>query len=129
MAVPCVRVEREAGEETRQRLAESDLVDGTHRITHDEGHLYIPVTEPAAVPEEYDVVEYDAPERPTQTTPDDLVDFTASYERLGEVAIIDEDDPVTSSLQLFGDGDTKSSATEHVVCRLGGVRRRATAGG
>lgn len=92
MATSCVRVDREAGEDTRKHLADLDLVDGSRRITHDEGDLYIPVTDPAAVPDDYDVVEFDAPERRTQTTPGDLLGFDPSYERLGEVAIIDEDD-------------------------------------
>ncbi len=93
MTVPCVRVPREDGEATRQRLAEADLVEQGHEIVHEDGSLYIPVRDPNAVPEEYTVVDHDAPRRETQTTPDDLIDFSASYERLGEVIIIDEDDP------------------------------------
>ena len=93
MTVPCVRVEREAGEETRQALAERDLIDGTHEIVHEDGSLYIPVTDPAAVPDEYEVVDRDAPARETQTMPAELVDFELSYERIGDVVIVDEDDP------------------------------------
>ena len=89
----CVRVDREAGEKTRQRLAADDVLDRSHEITHEDGSLYIPVTDPDAVPEEYEVVEYDAPRRETQTRPVDLLDFEPSYERLGEVLIVDEDDP------------------------------------
>lgn len=92
MTVPCVQVERTAGEETRQALAELDLIDDAHDIIHDEGALYIPVTDVAAVPDEYDIVSRAVPRRQTQTTPADLVDFDPSYERLGEVVIIDEDD-------------------------------------
>ncbi|MXR52862.1 methyltransferase domain-containing protein [Halovenus sp. WSH3] len=93
MTVPCVRVPREDGEATRQALAEVGVVDQRHEITHEDGQLYIPVSDPDRVPEGYPVVDYDAPERELQTTPDELVDFSASYERLGEVIIIDEDDP------------------------------------
>jgi tRNA (guanine37-N1)-methyltransferase len=93
MDVPCVRVEREAGEETRQVLADRDLVNQQREIVHEDGWLYIPVTDAAAVPSEYEVVDRAAPERETQTMPDDLVEFDASYERLGEVVLIDEDDP------------------------------------
>jgi tRNA (guanine37-N1)-methyltransferase len=93
MTVPCVRVPREDGEATRQRLAEADLVDQGREIVHEDGSLYIPVRDAEAVSDEYTVVEFDAPERETQTTPDDLLDFPPSYERLGEVIIIDEDDP------------------------------------
>jgi len=93
MGVPCVCVEREAGEETRQALAERGLVAGTHEIVHEDGLLYIPVTDPGAVPDGYEVVDRDPPERETQTMPADLVAFDASYERLGDVVIVDEDDP------------------------------------
>jgi tRNA (guanine37-N1)-methyltransferase len=93
MPVPCVRVPRSAGERARQALAERDLVDDAYAITHEDGHLYIPVTDPAAVPDEYDVVDFDAEERIPQTTPADHLDFEPSYERLGDVVIIDEDDP------------------------------------
>jgi tRNA (guanine37-N1)-methyltransferase len=92
--VPCVRVEREAGEQTRKRLAAADLLDRSHDITHEAGHLYLPVTDPAAARREgYEVVAHDAPRRETQTTPADLLDFDPSYERIGETVVVDEDDP------------------------------------
>ena len=93
MTVPCVRVEREAGEETRQALAERDIIDGAHEIVHEDGFLYIPVTDPGAVPDEYEVVDREAPARETQTMPAELVEFDVSYERIGDVVIVDEDDP------------------------------------
>ncbi|MFB6083884.1 MAG: class I SAM-dependent methyltransferase family protein [Halorientalis sp.] len=93
MSVPCVRVAREDGERARQDLAAAGLIDDTHGIEHDDGWLYIPVDDPGAVPDEFEVVEYDAPVRETQTMPADLVDFDPSYERIGDVAIVDEDDP------------------------------------
>ncbi len=93
MDVPCVRVEREAGEETRRRLAEEDLLDTTYQITHEDGQLYLPIVDPAAVPEELEIIFRDPPRRETQTMPADLVEFTPSYERIGSVVVIDEDDP------------------------------------
>ena len=93
MTVPCVRIAREEGERTRQTLAERDLVDQSREIVHEEGSLYIPVTDSAAISDEFDIVYRDPPHRESQTMPADLVDFTPSYERLGEVVIIDEDDP------------------------------------
>jgi len=92
MAVPCVRVPVEDGEATRQRLADADLVDADHAITGDDGSLYVPVTDTDAVPEDLDVVEFDAPERRTQTTPADILGFDPSYERLGDIVVVDEDD-------------------------------------
>jgi tRNA (guanine37-N1)-methyltransferase len=93
MSVPCVRAAREAGEQTRQTLADAGLVDEAHEIEFEDGWLYIPVSDPEAVPKEFEVVRRTAPERETQTVPADLVEFDPSYERLGEVVIVDEDDP------------------------------------
>ena len=92
MSVPCVRVSPQAGETTRQVLAEADLVDDGYDITVSEGALYIPVTDPEAVPDDLEVVEFDAPRREGQTMPADLLGFEPSYERLGRIYILDEDD-------------------------------------
>ncbi|MFU1780742.1 class I SAM-dependent methyltransferase [Haloarcula japonica] len=92
MAVPCVRVSREVGEETRQRLAEANLVDDGYDITVVDGQLYVPVTDPTAVPSDLTVVEADPPVREGQTMPADALNFDPSYERIGDVAIVDEDD-------------------------------------
>jgi len=92
MSVPCVRVEREAGERVRARLAESDLVDGSREIVAEDGWLYVPVVDAAAVPPEYDVVSREVPARETETMPADALGFEPSYERLGDLAIVDEDD-------------------------------------
>ncbi|GAB6862756.1 class I SAM-dependent methyltransferase [Haloplanus litoreus] len=93
MERPCVRVPREAGEETRQALAAADLVDEDHEIVVDEGLLYLPVTDPDAVDDEYDVIYRDVPAHDRQQTPADVLGFAPSYERLGDVAILDADDP------------------------------------
>ena len=91
--VYCVCVTREDGETARQALAERGLVDEGHEILAEDGTLYIPVTDPAAVPGEFTVVDRDVPRRETETMPADLLDFEPSYERLGDIAIVDEDDP------------------------------------
>jgi tRNA (guanine37-N1)-methyltransferase len=89
MTVPCVRVRPQAGEVTRRELAERDCLDTTHDITVADGWLYIPVT---TAPEDFEVVDFDAPPRRTQTTPADLLGFEPSLERLGDIVILDEDD-------------------------------------
>jgi len=93
MEAPCVRVAREDGEATRRELADADLVAEDLEIEFVEGFLYLPVTDAAAVPDEYDVVVRDVPVRDTQTTPADLLDEAPSYGRLGDIVIVDEDDP------------------------------------
>ena len=89
MAVPCVSVPREEGEATRRALAERDLIAEAYEIDVEDGRLYIPVVDP---PDGYEVVYRDAPIREGQTLPSDQLGFTPSYERLGEIVIVDEDD-------------------------------------
>jgi tRNA (guanine37-N1)-methyltransferase len=93
MNAPCVRVPREAGETAREALAEAGLIDRDLEISSQDGYLYVPISDPDAVPPEYDVVEHDVDPRETQTLPGDILGDEPTYERLGDVAIIDEDDP------------------------------------
>jgi tRNA (guanine37-N1)-methyltransferase len=92
MDVPCVRVERKQGEAARRELAESDLIVDEVEIVVEDGWLYIPVTDPDAVPERFEVVSHDLPTRTTQQMPADILGFEPSYERLGEIVLIDEED-------------------------------------
>jgi tRNA (guanine37-N1)-methyltransferase len=90
---PCVRVPREDGEATRNALAERDILDDDHEITVVDGDLLVPITDATAVPDAYDVVTFDAPVREDQTLPEDILGWSPTYERLGDVVILDEDDP------------------------------------
>jgi tRNA (guanine37-N1)-methyltransferase len=90
---PCVRVPREEGEATRTTLAEAGVLDDGYGIDLDDGWLYVPVTDPDAVPGEFAVHPHAVEPREGQTTPADLLSFSPTYERLGDVAILDEDDP------------------------------------
>jgi tRNA (guanine37-N1)-methyltransferase len=95
MSVPCVRVPRENGEETRQLLAEMDALSAEHEIEVADGEIYLPLdpaVDPTEINAELEIVEHDAPRRESQTRPSDLLGFEPSYERLGEIVIIDEDD-------------------------------------
>ena len=90
---PCVRVAPPQGERTRSRLAEAGLLDGSREIHATEGSLLIPVTDSEKVPEDLEVISAETPAREGQTTPADLLSWDPSYERVGDVAVIDEDDP------------------------------------
>ncbi|RQG97897.1 class I SAM-dependent methyltransferase [Natrarchaeobius chitinivorans] len=92
MEVPFVRVARERGERTRRELADADLIDDDYEIDVEDGSLYIPVVDPAAVASDLEVVTRSGVERETQTTPADLLGFDPSYERLGRAVLLDEDD-------------------------------------
>ncbi|WP_123533238.1 class I SAM-dependent methyltransferase [Halosimplex salinum] len=93
MEVPCVRVPREDGEATRRRLADADLIAEDYEIEVADGALFVPVSDPEAVPDEFAVVTREAAARETQTMPADVLSFDPTYERLGDVVIVDEDDP------------------------------------
>lgn len=113
--VPCLQVPREDGERTRQALAVEDLLDDTREITAEDGSLYIPVTAASHAEEltTFPVVTRAVPRRKTQTTPADLLDFTPSYERIGDVALIDEDDPVRA--QALAEALTESDIPVRTV--------------
>ncbi len=90
---PCVRVPREAGEETRERLVDAGLFDGDRQIAVEDGDIYVPVVDADAVPPDLTVVDRATGGRSQQTTPADLLDEPPTYERLGDIVVIDEDDP------------------------------------
>jgi tRNA (guanine37-N1)-methyltransferase len=91
--VPCVRAARERGEEIRADLAERGLFDHGHEIAAEDGWLYVPVTDREAVAEEYEIAEREVPIRRRQRTPADILGFAPTYERLGDVVLLTEDDP------------------------------------
>ncbi|ERH07701.1 MAG: putative methyltransferase [Halonotius sp. J07HN4] len=100
MEVPCIAVAREVGETARTALAEAELLDGDHEIAVDNGRIYIPVTDPdsavdavAAVEGDTEITARNLPARQGVQTPADLLDFEPSLERIGDIVVIDEDDP------------------------------------
>jgi len=93
MEVPCIAVPRVDGEESRQALAEAGVLDDDYQIVGEEGTLYIPVTDPGGVPEGFETTTRDLPPRRTVETPADILGDEPSLERLGDVVIVDEDDP------------------------------------
>jgi methyltransferase (EC 2.1.1.-) len=89
--IPCVRVPPTAGERTRTMLAEQGLIDTFYEIDTTEDYLYIPVVDSTAVPDQLDIVTHVVSTRDVPTSPADKLGFDPSYERLGEIIIIDED--------------------------------------
>ena len=93
MEVPCVRVRPQDGERTRAALAERDLVHDGYEITVEDGWLYVPVTDADRVATAgYEVETRDLPRREGQTLPRDILGFEPSYERIGTIAIVEEED-------------------------------------
>lgn len=92
MCASCVRVAREDGEAARRMLAELNILDYTHQIESEDGWLYIPVTATSEVPAEYTIEKRDLPARDQHTTPGDHLSFTPTYERLGDIILVEEPD-------------------------------------
>ena len=92
MEVPCVAVDRADGEQTRQALAKAGVLSDDYQIIHDDGTLYIPVTDSAGVPDGFETTFRALPARQTVQTPADILGYEPSLERLGDVVIVDEDD-------------------------------------
>ena len=100
MDVPSVAVAREAGEATRTALAEAAVLDDDHEIAVEDGRLYIPVTDAdaaadavAALDCDTEMTTHDLPVRQGIQTPADILGFEPSVERIGDIVVIDEDDP------------------------------------
>ena len=87
---PCVSVAREDGEQTRERLAELGVLDAERAIEAADGRLFVPVTDPTAVPDDLTVVNRPTGERDRQRTPADLLGYEPTYERLGRLILLDE---------------------------------------
>ncbi len=89
----CVRVAREAGEQTRERLAELGVLDHDRAIEAADDAVFVPVTDPEAVPADLTVVERATGRRDRQRTPADLLGYEPTYERLGRLVLLDEYEP------------------------------------
>ena len=121
MDAHCVRVDRERGEEARRALAEADLVAEDVEIVADDGEIYIPVVDPESVPDEYDLVVRDLPERSLPEMPADILGYDPSYERLGNVVILDEDDPERSH-EIAAAVDESALPVETVLDRASKIK-------
>ena len=93
MIRPCVRVPRARGEAARRDLVEAGLLDHAHAIDATDEAVFIPVVDPEGVPPTYDVVDHEVEPRETPTLPGDGLDFEPTYERLGDIVLLDEPDP------------------------------------
>ncbi|MFB6361932.1 MAG: class I SAM-dependent methyltransferase family protein [Halobacteriales archaeon] len=92
MRAPCVRVPEAEGEATRRSLVAAELLDHELEIEGEDGWLYLPVTDAEAASEAYEVTEREFEPRETQTLPADLLETDPSYERIGDIVLLHEDD-------------------------------------
>ena len=114
METVCVRVPREKGEETRQRLADDGLLDQDLRIQQEDGYLYIPVTDtPDDLPTERRKFE----ERDDETDAADIVGYEPRFETVGDVALLEpeEDDEAGEALVEADNGIRSALRVESAV--------------
>lgn len=128
MRRPCVRVEREEGEATRRELEAMGVRDRTVAIASDDEHVYIPVTDPDALEERFDVIEREVEGREEQTLPEDRLDFTPTYERLGRLVLLQEDDSdrARRAAEAFMESDLPVDAVLNKRSAVEGTERVAT---
>lgn len=127
MQRPCVRVDRHVGERTRKELEAAGHREFDAAIDSDEEYVYIPVVDPAALPEEYEVVQRDVQPREDHTMPEDLLEFTPTYERLGDLVLLQEPDPTRAqaAAEAFMNSDLPVTAVLNQVSEVAGVHRVA----
>jgi tRNA (guanine37-N1)-methyltransferase len=85
----CVRVPREEGEETRQRLADEGVLDHELRIQNEDGYLYIPV---AAAPDDLPTERREFDERDDETDAADVLGYEPRFEAVGDVALLEPEE-------------------------------------
>ncbi|MFL2520858.1 MAG: class I SAM-dependent methyltransferase [Halobacteriales archaeon] len=92
MSCKCVKVLPVDGESTRVALDSLGILNHEYKILSHEGHLYIPIAEDGTPPSEMNIVYMDLPPNKTRLLPSDLLPFKITYERLGDIILLDEPD-------------------------------------
>jgi len=132
MDVPSVAVAREAGETARTALAAAGALDDDHEIAVEDDRIYIPVTDADAAADavgalDYDteITTYDLPVRQDIQTPADILGFDPSVERIGDIVIIDEDDPdrATAIAEAVIDADLPARSVLNRASKIKGKLR------
>ena len=108
----CVRVPREKGEETRQRLADEGVLNRNLRIEGEDGFLYIPIHEPPVSGNDDTVVETrDFDVRDTETDASDILGYEPRFEIVGDVALLEPEEDAEA-------GDALVEADNGIVTAL-----------
>lgn len=114
MESTCVRVPREKGEETRQRLADEGVLNRDLRIQEEDGYLYIPVTD---VPDDLPTTVRRFDERDDETDADEILGYEPRFETVGDVALLEpeEDDEAGEALVEADNGISTALRVESAV--------------
>ncbi|NOR48023.1 MAG: methyltransferase [Methanosarcinaceae archaeon] len=98
MGINCVKVPKQYGEPNRRALIEMELLDSSKKITSDSDHLFIPIVREPDDAEKGNLVdveflEHEFEEHEKAPTLEDLLGFVPHYEVIGDIALIEADDP------------------------------------
>jgi tRNA (guanine37-N1)-methyltransferase len=95
---PGIKVKRNHGEQFRLALAGLGALDRHRKIASDEVYVYLPVL-PELVEEklmieisDYELVEMEFEPEPTITTPESILGYQPSFEIVGDIAIVEQED-------------------------------------
>lgn len=98
--VRCVVVETEKIEDTRRYLASRNLIDDRWKIETSDGDGYIPVVEDSEI-SDYETVNRKLDERENYETVSEILGYSPTYEWLGDIVLLKEDDGVEEIVDAF----------------------------
>ncbi|KGK97779.1 tRNA methyltransferase [Methanococcoides methylutens] len=99
MKCPCIAIPIKKGEPARKFLLELDILDKSLKISSEDGELYIPIQreltpeELAELPEGAKQVEREFESHEKILALEDILGFTPGYEVVGDIALIEADEP------------------------------------
>jgi tRNA (guanine37-N1)-methyltransferase len=95
---PGIKVKRNQGEQFRKALAELGAIDRCRKIASDKAYVYLPVL-PEMFEEkllmqisDYELVEMEFEPEPPITTPQSILGYQPSFEVVGDIAIVEQED-------------------------------------
>jgi len=105
----CIKVPKKKGEPVRRVLLELEILDHSVKIASDEMSLYLPLIreltpeELENLPEaaEPEIYEFEAQE--VKPTPEDLLGFSPCYEVIGDIALLEDENPEPETASKIAD--------------------------
>ena len=98
MVINCIKVPKAQGEPNRRALIEMELLDSSKKISSDGVNLFLPLVRELNDVEkrnldDVEFLEHEFEEHEKAPTLEDLLGFVPHYEVIGDIALIEADDP------------------------------------
>jgi tRNA (guanine37-N1)-methyltransferase len=96
---PGIKIERKKGEKFRRALAEMKALDRSKKIRSDDYFVYLPILadsvndDKLAEISDYEVIDGDFELEPIIATPESILGYRPCYEVIGDIAIVEGEDP------------------------------------